>query len=102
MKSISANLSASVPDPLKWKDELPSEFTVYFKTENNQAVWQYSSPEIEGAGNLSISFTGLDSAPFIKKSQEGRSFTLKIDLDDLKPQNDGIISFKVTADDGTG
>ena len=62
---------------------LPSELSVYFKTENNQAVWQYSSPEMEGAGNLSISLTGLESAPFINKTQEGRSFTLKIDLDDL-------------------
>ena len=53
-----------------------------------------------GSGNLTIGFTGLDAYSFINKTQVDRTFSMKIDLEKLKPEDAGKIDFGVVVDNG--
>ena len=53
-----------------------------------------------GSGDLTIGFTGLDAYSFIVKTQENRTFSMKIDLEALKPEDAGKIEFDVLLDNG--
>ena len=53
-----------------------------------------------GTGNLTIGFRGLDDYSFINKTQQNRTFSMKIDLEALRPEDAGKIDFEVLLDNG--
>jgi len=72
-----------------WKSSLPEILYVFVNktTDNTENSWQYISPEVDGTGNLTISFIGLDSYSFVKATQVDRTFILKVGFDLLKPKD---------------